>query len=82
MRSVGNSLGIIIPKAILEGAGIKKGDTIAIEIDMLALKQGKRQAWIEEMRGLLKRRFGDVELDYELDETDEADKPEYEGRYP
>jgi antitoxin component of MazEF toxin-antitoxin module len=34
VRAIGNSLGIILPKKILENAGIEKGDTIEINIDL------------------------------------------------
>lgn len=32
LRKVGNSLGVIIPKEVIEAAGLKEGDTIQISI--------------------------------------------------
>jgi antitoxin component of MazEF toxin-antitoxin module len=82
VRAVGNSLGIIIPQKVLKQLGIRKGDFIEFDINYEELLRAKRIALIMAMKGSLRRRYGDVEWDYETDDLDEADKPEYEGYYP
>ena len=80
VRAIGNSLGILIPKSVLTEAGILKGDTIRIEIDIDALERARRIATIMAARGSLRRRYGpDEQWDYDTDDMDESDKPDYEG---
>ncbi len=81
VRAIGNSLGIILPKKILANAGIKKGDTIEINIDLDDLARTQRMKKILAVRGCMKHLRGNKPWNYDTDDIDEADKTEYEGMF-
>ena len=78
LRPVGNSLGIIIPKKILDEKNIKEGDEITIQINIQELQNAKRIQRILSARGSMKRRFGsDDAWDYNTEDFEESDKQEH-----
>lgn len=78
VRAIGNSLGIILPKKLLNDACISKGDEISIIIDVEELLKTQRLKKILSVKGCMKHLRGTKPLNYDTDDIDEADKPEYE----
>jgi antitoxin component of MazEF toxin-antitoxin module len=65
VRRVGNSLGIVIPKAEAQKLKLHEGDRVEVEFH--------KAAGIESIFGLLKGQMGDIDtLMRELDEDDDA----------
>ena len=65
VRKVGNSLGIVIPKAQAQELGLHPGDTVDVEL--------RKTAPLSSIFGAMRGQFGDLDaLMREIDEGDDA----------
>lgn len=69
VRSVGSSLGILIPKKIIESDKIKAGDEVEVSL-FLSLSKAEREKMIDELFGWAKRAAGKKQLRFERDRVD------------
>ena len=66
VRRMGNSLGVVIPKAEAQKLGLREGDRLDVEL--------RKAAGLESIFGVLKGKLGDIdELMREIDEGADDD---------
>lgn len=74
IRQIGNSRGVVIPKAILEQVGFDDQADLVIEGDRLVLskpKKNPREGWAEDSRAIAEAGEGELVLGDFMNEADE-----------
>ena len=74
IRQIGNSRGVVIPKAILEQVGFEDEADLIIEGDRLVLskpKKNPREGWAEDSKAIAEAGEDDLVLGDFMNESDE-----------